>query len=188
MTIIVVTQDFGLPTREFAAAIAAGLGLDLVSQRQLGDLVAQRMRIDAGRLERLVARPPSLFDRWTAERRRLAWHTGEEIAKLAEHGNVVVESWSPTGSLDQLTHGIRVHIGRGPRLADATGPRDNCRATIAAIDPARPWTLAAPRDSQIVCELVLLAAPRSVADCVHELKQLTLRPSGRDTSGLLGSL
>jgi len=180
MTIIVVTQDRTLRSREFAADIAAGLGLDLVSQRQLGDLVAARMGINAGDLQRLVARPPSRFDRWTIGRRRLAWYTGKEIARLAEHGDVVVASWSPVGSLAPVGHTIRVHIGQQAGFGDEPVRHPSGQATVAPMLPAR--APGEPRQAQIVCELLAPAAPPSVADCVEQVRRLTVGLPDRATA------
>jgi hypothetical protein len=174
MTLILVTQDIGWQGQEFAASIAAGLGLELVCEEQLGQLVAARMQINQGTFWRLIGGSSPLFARWLGERRRLAWHTGYEIAKLAERSNVVVQSWNCIGSLCGIRHGIHVHIGHAPRIAHQAGRIYTCQATIRLLDraPARAWGLACGRDAGIVCDLGLASVPQSVAVCVHHLRQL----------------
>ena len=174
MTVILVTQDIGWQGREIAASIAAGLGLELVSEEQLGELVAARMQIDQGTFRRLIGGSSPLFTRWLGERRRLAWHTGNEIAKLAERGDVVIQSWNSIGSSCAIQHGIHVHIGHPTRIARQAGRIYTCQATIRLMDrsPARAWGLAYGREPGIVCDLGLAPAPQSIAVCVHHLRQL----------------
>jgi hypothetical protein len=178
MTVILVTQASGVHGPKIAASIAAGLGLDLVSQEQLAHLVAARMHIQQETLLSLVDGRPPLFARWLGERRRLAWCTADEIVNLARHGDVVVESWNSVGSLCGIRHGIRVHIGHWRRSAGLGGAAHSCQATISPIaaQPGRRWALDQGREAPIVCDLVLAAAPQSVASCVHQLRQLTLAP------------
>ena len=187
MTVILITQDSGVNGPKIAASIAAGLGLDLVSQEQLGHLVAARMRINAETLQRLVDGRPALFARWLGERRRLAWCTADEIVNLARHGDVVVESWNSVGSLCGIRHGIRVHIGHCRRDAGLGGTAHSCQATISPIatQQGRLWTLDQEREAPVICDLVLAAAPQSVASCVQQLQRLTLAEAlpRLDTSG-----
>ena len=176
MTVILVTQDSGVHGPKIAAGIAAGLGLDLVSQEELGHLVAARMHIKQETLQRLVDARPALFARWLGERRRLAWCTADEIVNLARHGDVVVESWNSVGSLCGIRHGIRVHIGPCRRSAGLSGADHSCQATISPIEAqlGRRWALDQGREAPIICDLVLAAAPQSVASCVHQLRRLAL--------------
>jgi hypothetical protein len=185
MTVILVTQDSGVHGPKIAAGIAAGLGLELVSQEELGHLVAARMHIKQETLQRLVDARPALFARWLGERRRLAWCTADEIVNLARHGDVVVESWNSVGSLCGIRHGIRVHIGPCRRSAGLRGADHSCQATIRPIDAqlGRSWALDQGREAPIICDLVLAAAPQSVARCVHQLRRLALAPlAGVDPS------
>ena len=176
MTVILVTQDSGVHGPKIAAGIAAGLGLDLVSQEELGHLVAARMHIKQETLQRLVDARPALFARWLGERRRLAWCTADEIVNLARHGDVVVESWNSVGSLCGIRHGIRVHIGPCRRSAGLRGADHSCQATISPLESqlGRRWVLDQGREVPIICDLVLAAAPQSVASCVHQLRRLAL--------------
>ena len=176
MTVILVTQDSGVHGPQIAAGIAAGLGLGLVSQQELGHLVAARMHIKEETLQRLVDGRPPLFARWLGERRRLAWCTADEIVNLARHGDIVVESWNSVGSLCGIRHGIRVHIGHCRRSAGLRGAAHSCQATISPIEarPGRRWALDQGREAPIICDLVLAAAPQSVASCVQQLRRLTL--------------
>jgi hypothetical protein len=179
MTVILVTQDSGVHGPKIAASIAAGLGLDLVSQEQLGHLVAARMHIKPETLQRLVGARPALFARWLGERRRLAWCTADEIVNLARHGDIVVESWNSVGALCGVRHGIRVHVGQCRRSAGLGGGAHSCQATISPIEAVtgRIWALDQVREAPIVCDLVLAAAPQSVATCVQQLRRLTLVPA-----------
>jgi len=181
MTVILITQDSGVNGPKIAASIAAGLGLDLVSQEQLGHLVAARMRINEETLQRLVGGRPALFARWLGERRRLAWCTADEIVNLARRGDVVVESWNSVGSLCGIRHGIRVHIGHCRRDSGLGGTAHRCQATISPIatQPGRLWALDQEREASVICDLVLAAAPQSVASCVQQLRRLTSIPPAR---------
>jgi hypothetical protein len=140
MTVILVTQDLGVRGPQIAASIAAGLGLGLVSQEQLGHLVAARMHIKEETLRHLIASRPPLFTRWLGERRRLAFYTAEEVARLARQGDVVIESWKTIASVPRISHGIRVHIGEPQRGARLGSSGSRCEAAITPLD-ARPQTL-----------------------------------------------
>jgi len=179
MTVILVTQDSGVHGPKIAAGIAAGLGLDLVSHEQLGQLVAARRHIKDETLQSLVEERPPPFARWLGERRRLAWCTADEIVNLARHGDVVVESWNSVGSLCGIRHGIRVHIGHCRRSAGLGGAAHSCQATISPIktESGRSWALEQGRGAPVICDLVLAAAPQSVASCVQQLRRLTLVPA-----------
>src|SRR5262245_15829018 len=136
MTVILVTQDHGVRGPQIAASIAADLGLDLVSQEQLGQLVAARMHIKLEALRHLIEARPPLFTRWLGERRRLAFYTAEEVARLAQQGDVVIESWKPMAAVGGITHGIRVHIGE-PRGARGLAGASCCQAAISPLAAAR---------------------------------------------------
>ena len=118
MTVILVTQDSGVHGPKIAAGIAAGLGLDLVSQEELGYLVAARMHIKQETLQRLVDARPALFARWLGGA-TTALHGARRTRSSIWLGNgdVVVESWSSVGSLCGIRHGIRAHIGPLPAAA-----------------------------------------------------------------------
>jgi hypothetical protein len=176
MTVILVTQDTGSSGPQIAASIAAGLRLDLVSQEQLGQLVAARMRIKEETLWRLIDSRPPLFTRWLGERRRLAFYTAVEVTRLAQQGDVVIESWKTIASVPGIARGIRVHIGerrRGARLG-SSGAR--CQAAISPLDapPARRWAFEHARPASIVCDLVLAPAPQALASCLRQLRQFAL--------------
>ena len=178
--IILVTRDIGLREPQVAASLAAGFKLDLVSEEQLGQLVAERMQINVGNLQRLVACRASLFGRWLGEHRRLAWYTAEEISKLAKRGDVVVQSWNAVGSWHGIPGAIRVHIGQPRTRMHRAGARYSCHATISvrAAEPACDWGPSASQETERGAELVRAAAMHSVASCVQQLRQLALAPAG----------
>jgi hypothetical protein len=171
MTFVLVTHDSGVRDAEIAANIAAGLQLDLISEQQLGCLVAQRMQIDPARLERLILNPPAVFGRWLGEHRRLKWSTLQEIEKLAAHGDVVVESWNSIADHHRIPPGVRVHIGSPARLG--AGPVYGRRVTIS-LRQASPWPWLGG-GAQSICELKLPTAPQSVTSCVAELRRQARR-------------
>jgi hypothetical protein len=170
MTFVLVTHDSGVCGAEIAANIAAGLRLDLISEEQLGCLVAQRMQIDPARLERLIIKPPAVFARWLGEHRRLKWSTAQEIAKLAARGDIVVASWSSVAAVYRMPPGVRVHIGDPARL----GARPGRQVTIS-LTQASPWLWlpGGGRGAHNVCDLKLPSA-QSVTSCVDELRRLAL--------------
>jgi len=174
MTVILVTQDLGVRGPQIAASIAADLGLDLVSQEQLGQLVAARMRIKLETLRRLIEARPPLFTRWLGERRRLAFYTAEEVARLAQQGDVVIESWKPMATLGGIAHGIRVHIGEPRRGAGARPGASCCQAAISPLAAARAgrWGLEQTQPVSVVCDLVLAPAPQALESCLSQLRQL----------------
>jgi hypothetical protein len=182
MTVILVTQDIGMRGPQIAASIAAGLGLDLVSQEQLGQLVAARMHIKEETLRRLIDSRPPLFTRWLGERRRLAFYTSEEAARLARQGDVVIETWKVIASVPGIAHGIRVHIGEPRRGARLGSSGSHCQAAISPLDapPARRWVFEHARPASIVCDLVLAPAPQALENCLCQLRQLALGLPLRD--------
>src|SRR5262245_13560818 len=174
MTVILVTQDLGVRGPQIAASIAADLGLNLVSQEQLGQLVAARMHIKLETLQRLIAARPPLFTRWLGERRRLAFYTAEEVARLAQQGDLVIESWKPMATVGGIAHGIRVHIGEPRRGARARAGASCCQAAISPLAAARArrWGLEHTQPVSIVCDLVLAPAPQALEGCLNQLRQL----------------
>jgi len=184
--IILVTHDIGWRQPQVAASIAADLNLDLISEEQLGHLVAQRMRINLANLQRLIAGKASVLERWLGERRRLAWYTADEIAKLAARGDVVVQSWSSIGSLYGISRAIRVHIGHPAGMLRRPGASYCCQATISVTNalPARGGGASDRQEQRILGDLVLAAALRSVTGCVHELRQLASEPPAPPLSPL----
>jgi hypothetical protein len=184
--IILVTQDIGVREPRVAASIAADLNLDLISEEQLGELVAQRMHINRGNLQRLIAGRASLFDRWLGERRRLAWYTAEAIAKLAEAGDAVVQSWNPVGSLSGVPRSIRVHIGHPGWIGRRAGAMYSCQATISIADAtaATGWAFAERQEQRIVHDLVLATALQSMASCVQQLRRSASDLPGRPVQSL----
>jgi hypothetical protein len=173
MTVILVTQDLGVRGPQIAASIAAGLGLELVSQEQLGNFVAARMHIKEEALRRLIDGRAPLFTRWPGERRRLAFHTAEEVARLAQQGDVVIESWKTIAPVAGVTHGIRVHIREPPRRARLGTGAACCQAAISPLDapPARRWGLEQAQPVAAVCDLVLAPAPQALESCLRQLRQ-----------------
>jgi len=184
--IILVTHDLGWRQPQVAASIAADLNLDLISEEQLGHLVAQRMRINLANLQRLVAGKASVFERWLGERRRLAWYTADEIAKLAARGDVVVQSWNSIGSLYGIPRAIRVHIGHPAGMLRRPGASYACQATISVTDapPASGGAAGDRQKQRILCDLVLAAALQSVTGCVQQLRQLASEPPAPALSAL----
>jgi hypothetical protein len=182
MTVILVTQDIGVSGPQIAASIAAGLGLGLVSQEQLGQLVAARMHIKEETLWRLIDSRPPLFTRWLGERRRLAFYTAEEVARLAQQGDVVIESWRTIASVPGIAHGIRVHIGEPRRGARLSSSGSRCQAAISLLDAprARRWPFEHARPASIVCDLVLAPAPQALESCLRQLRQFALGLPWRD--------
>jgi hypothetical protein len=175
--IILVTHDTGWRQPQVAASIAADLNLDLISEEQLGYLVAQRMRINLKSLQRLIAGKVSVVERWLGERRRLAWYTADEIAKLAARGDVVVQSWSPIGSLYGISRAVRVHIGH-PAGMRRPGASYCCQATISVTNALSAGERRAGdgQEQRILSDLVLAAALQSVTGCVQQLRQLASEP------------
>jgi hypothetical protein len=173
MTIILVTQDLGVRGPQIAASIAAGLGLDLVSQEQLGQLVAARMQIKEEALRRLIDARQPLFTRWPGERRRLAFSTAEEVARLGQQGDLVIESWKTIAPVAGLAHGVRVHIGETRRGARLGGGVSCCQAAISPLDapPVRRWGLEHGQAVSIVCDLVLAPAPQALESCLRQLRR-----------------
>jgi len=184
--IILVTHDIGWRQPQVAASIAADLNLDLISEEQLGHLVAQRMRINLANLQRLIAGKASVVERWLGERRRLAWYTADEIARLAARGDVVVQSWSSIGSLYGISRTVRVHIGHPAGMLPRPGTSYCCQATISVTNapPPRGRAAADGQEQRILCDLVLAAALQSVTGCVQQLRQLASEPPTPPLSAL----
>jgi hypothetical protein len=182
MTVIIVTQDIGVRGPQIAASIAAGLGLDLVSKEQLGQLVAARMHIKEETLRHLIDSRPPLFTRWLGERRRLAFYTAEEVARLGRRGDMVIESWKAIATVSGIAHGIRVHIGEPRRGARLGSSGSHCQAAISPLGapPARRWAFEHARPASIVCDVVLAPAPQGLESCLRQLRQLALGLPWRD--------
>ena len=110
-----------LCAHEIAARTAERLGLDLVPERQLEALVAERLEVVDDTLHRLIAGHAWFFERWMVDRRRLARCTAEELIKLTATANVVVESWAAADMLRAAPHVLCVQVSaQVPQFAKTT--------------------------------------------------------------------
>jgi hypothetical protein len=77
---------------------------------------------------------PSLFDRWRVDTKRLARYTAEEIIRVAQQGNVLIQGWGAATLLRDIPQVISVRVcenfGGEPRYA-AWLPHQ-CRGTACA--------------------------------------------------------
>ncbi len=135
MTVILVTQDIGVHEPKIAAGIAAGLGLDLVSEEELGHLVAARMHINRGTCNVSFPTRARPFCPVAGRATTACMVHGGRDRQSGSAGDVGCESWNSVGSLSGIRHGIRVHIGHAAAAIRAErGPTTAARPRSALAD------------------------------------------------------
>jgi cytidylate kinase len=90
-TVIAMTTEVGSLGTEVAAGVAARLGLTIVRLADVADKVAVRLGIKADVVLRYLDGTASLLERWRIDGRRLICYMTEELLRLAQTGDVLIE-------------------------------------------------------------------------------------------------
>jgi len=187
MTVIAMTQDVGCDIGA-PAAIARSLGLNLTHQQQLDRRVAERMQVDVGVVQRVIAGNASLFDRWKGTGQRQLWrHMAKELLTLAAQDDELILAHWAIAVLRPIDHVICVHLCSPSRggvpLSRISGTvseeRPACSSKVRRRDcrftPLRP-PQSGGREGPEDCDLALNMERIPVAECVEHVARLARCP------------
>ena len=185
MTVILMTHEAGADGDEVAAAIAQSLGIELVRREHLERQIAERLRIDEGVVRRMLAGDASLLERWMIDRGRLRHAMTEQVVGLAVRGDVLIQTWGIAPVLRPVRHLICLHL-RAPALARECFARRSPtmgEGAMAAETHSRKSVslpisgkLSHGRSDVELYDLVITADRICVAQCVEQVRRLTLDP------------
>lgn len=193
MTVIAMTQDVGCDTGA-PAAIARSLGLNLTHQQELDRRVAERMQVEVGVVQRVVAGNASLFDRWKGTGQRQLWrHMAKELLTLAAQDDELILARWAIAVLRPIDHVICVHL-RSPsrggvqvsRMSETVSEeRSVCGSKVWRRDcrftPLRRPQSAGPEGPED-CDLALNMERIPVAECVEQIARLARCPHFEPTA------
>jgi cytidylate kinase len=109
MTVIAMTQEMATLGRDVAAGVAGALGLKLVTH-EVGDSVAERLRVKRSLIRRMREGQAGWLEKRGVDTERFAVYAAEEILALAQDGNVLIRGWGATCILRDVGHIPRVRI------------------------------------------------------------------------------
>ena len=114
MTVVLITQDVGARGDDLAVGIASSLGLGLVGRAEMERRIAERARVGADIVHRLLEGEASLAERWMTSSRHLLRVMTDEVGRLAAQGDVVVQCWRTSPHHCCIRHVICVHVCASP--------------------------------------------------------------------------
>jgi cytidylate kinase len=109
MTIVAISREMGSGGYEIGAAVAKALGFEYVN-RQILLTAAHAHGVPEATLEDVVARRPSVSERFDAERRRYLTILEAANYAFAERGNLVTASRSGPFFVQDVRHALKVRI------------------------------------------------------------------------------
>jgi Cytidylate kinase-like family len=191
MTVILMTHEAGADGDEVAAAIAQSLGIELVRREHLERQIAERLRIDEGTVRRMLAGHASLLERWTSDRGRLRRAMTEQVVRLAVQGDVLIQTWGIAPVLRPVRHVICLHL-RAPVLARERFARRSPTTGEGgmAAEMNNSESVSLPIGGRLshglsdveLYDLVIKADRVSFAQCVEQVRRLTLDPLFQPTA------
>ncbi len=109
MTIVAISREMGSGGYEVGAAVAKLLGFEYVNRQILLE-AAHAYGVPETTLDTVVARRPSVWERFDVERRRYLTFLEAAYYTFAQRGNVVTASRSGPFFVRGVTHALRVRI------------------------------------------------------------------------------
>jgi cytidylate kinase len=197
MTVILMTEGAGARSAEVAAGIAQSLGLELIEQQRVEQLVAERIQIDQSAVRRLIEGNASLLERWRVDGRRLSRYIAEEIVRLAVRGKVLIQCCGAVALLRPIRHVICVHIcdpvrararvtiKRPPPCESIASPEMHC---ADGLHTGRRKLFGSGLENPEHYHLVLNTARIPVDECVEQVRRLAESPHFQPNSISLAML
>ena len=110
MAVIAMTQEMGSLGKDVALQVAEALGLTLVRDEMISDLVAGKMQKRKSALRRYKEGHASLGERLGTSRKSLSVYSAEEVYEYATKGNVLIRGWGATYLLRPISHVLCVRV------------------------------------------------------------------------------
>ena len=192
MPVIAMTQEMGSLGKDVAFHVAEALGLTLVRDEMISDLVAGKMQVRRSAIRRYKEGRASLFERIGTSRKSLAVYSAEEVFEYAAKGNVLIRGWGSTYLLRPVSHVLCVRIcapfeKRVQWLMERldTDDEDFVKEEIRRSDASRranihQWFQEKFGDP-LDYDLVLNVDRVSIESCVETIKLMISRPEFKRT-------
>ena len=110
MTVISMTHEMASRGKDVAHQVAEALGLTLVRDEAISDLVAVKMQKSKSAIRRYREGRASLLERIETKRKSLAVYSAEEVYEYAAEGDTLIRGWGATYLLRPVSHVIRVRV------------------------------------------------------------------------------
>lgn len=192
MATISMSQEMGSLGKDVAFQVAEALGLTLVRDQMISDLVAGKMHKPKSSIRRYREGRASLLERMETSRKTLAIYSAEEIYEYATKGNVLIRGWGATYLLRSVPHVLRVRVCAPfekrvqwlmERLDtdDYTLVREEIRRSDATrLANINYWFLET-KGNPLDYDLVLNTERVSIESCVELIKLTVSRPEFQQT-------
>jgi ribosomal protein L35 len=96
MTVIAMTQEMGSLGKDVALQTAEALGLTVVRDEMISDIVAGKMKKRKSAIRRFKEGNASLRERLGVSRKSLAVYSATEVYEYAAKGDVLIRGWGAT--------------------------------------------------------------------------------------------
>jgi cytidylate kinase len=192
MTVIAMTQEMGSLGKDVALQAAEALGLTIVRDEMISDLVAGKMNKRKSAIRRFKEGRASLRERLGTSRKSLAVYSAGEVYDYAVKGNVLIRGWGSTYLLRDIPHALRVRVcapfeTRVRWLMERLETDDERfaqeeirRSDAARSENIRQWFQKTWGDP-IDFDLVLNTGHVSIESCVELIKLALSRPEFKKT-------
>ncbi|MFQ5683462.1 MAG: cytidylate kinase family protein [Candidatus Binatia bacterium] len=192
MAVIAMTQEMGSLGKDVALQTAEALGLTVVRDEMISDLVAGKMKKRKSALRRFKEGRASMVERLGTSRKSLAVYSAEEVYDYASKGDVLIRGWGATYLLRTVSHVLRVRVcapferrvqwlmERLETDNEKFAQEEIHRSDVARSANIRHWfqeTWGNPLDY----DLVLNTGRVSIESCVELIKLMVSRPEMRKT-------
>lgn len=192
MTVISMSQEMGSLGKDVAHQVAEALGLTLVRDQMVSDMIAAKMKTSKSAIRRYREGQASLLERLGTSRQTLAVYSAEEVYEYAAKGNVLIRGWGATYLLRPVSHVIRVRVcapfekrvqSLMERLDtdDETLVRDEVRRSDEIRSANIKYWFQETKGDPLDYDLVLNTDRLSIESCVEFLKFAVNRPEYQET-------
>lgn len=192
MTVIAMTQEMGSLGKDVALQTAEALGLTVVRDEMISDIVAGKMKKGKSAIRRFKEGNASLRERLGVSRKSLAVYSATEVYEYAAKGEVLIRGWGATYLLQGISHVLRVRVcapfeRRVQWLMERldtdneTFAQEEIRRSDAARSAnIRQWFLET-WGNPLDYDLVLNTGRVSIESCVELIKLMVRRPEFQNT-------
>lgn len=199
MTVIAMTQEMATLGKDISDGVAQALNLKVV-RHEVGDSVAERMRVQKSLIRRVREGQAGWFEKRDVDPEIFAVYAAEEVLELALEGNVLIRGWGATCLLQAVRHVpcVRVCAPREARLKwlmAKLGSDDDREVAEEELDRSDSAHAARIRQNfgvtlgdALIYDMVLNTARVSIESCVEQIVALSRRPEFQPTAESIAQL
>lgn len=192
MTVIAITQEMGSLGKDVALQTAEALGLTMVRDEMISDIVAAKMKKRKSAIRRFKEGNASLRERLGVSRKSLAVFSATEVYEYSAKGNVLIRGWGATYLLQGIPHVLRVRVcapferrvqwlmERLDTDNEAFAQEEIRRSDAARSANIHQWFLET-WGNPLDYDLVLNTGRVSIESCVELIKLMVRRPEFQKT-------